>query len=90
MPHRAAHAAELLVLHGRMTKDPAIRETLRRLLEQAGETAAAACLEQPGTGVITLPESMVNTRDGREEAIATLQEAFEMPQCSAIVIRRGE
>jgi hypothetical protein len=71
-----------------MTKDPAIRETLRKLLDQAGESAAAECLRQPGTGVISLPQSMANTRDGREEAIAMLQEAFEDERIGAVVIRR--
>ena len=66
------------------------RELLRKLLEMEGCTAAAACLEQQGDGVITLPESLLDTRDGREEAISWLQEAFETERCAAIVIRRGE
>lgn len=67
-----------------------LREALRLLLEQAGETAAAACLEQPGRGVITIPESATRTRDGREQAIADLQEAFETSACAAVVILRGK
>lgn len=66
------------------------RDMARQIMERDGFTAAAACLEQDGDGVIILPESLMDTRDGREEAIAALQEAFETKHCAAIVIRRGE
>jgi hypothetical protein len=65
-----------------------VEEHLAEALRKLGYSAAAAVLEAGTTGYMSLPESMAATRDGREEAISSLKEAFEDKRISVIVIER--
>lgn len=64
------------------------RHALAAFLASVGEDAAAEVLRQGVRETITLPVDLADTRDGREEAIAALQEAFETPPVACFVIER--
>jgi hypothetical protein len=65
------------------------RNKTAEMLDALGYSAAATVLRQDAEGILTLPESLASTRDGREEARYALGEAFEDRRIAVIVIERG-
>lgn len=65
------------------------RKALARLCDLHGFVEAAEVLRaECDGGLVTLSAQLANTRDGREDAIAALQEAFEAERHPIIVIGR--
>lgn len=69
--------------------DEAFEARTANWLASLGYEAAAHVLESGLRGYMSLPESMAESRDGREAAISALQEAFESDRVTVIVIERG-
>ncbi len=66
------------------------RASLYELLSSLGYDASAAAL-YAAPGVLTIPRSLADTRDGREEIIAQVsQGAFEEPSIGVIIIQDGK
>ncbi len=66
------------------------RSALYALLEDLGYEASAEAL-YAAPGVLTIPRSLVDTRDGREELIAQiLHEAFADEKVGVVVIKDGK
>lgn len=65
------------------------RRALARLCDLHGFAEAAEVLRaECDGGILTLPTQLADTRDGREEAIEALKEAFEADRHPIIVIGR--
>lgn len=73
----------------RVTLDPEpLKASLRDVLRALGFDAAAEALDS-APGVMTIPRSMGDTRDGREEIISQVGEAFDDPMVGCIIITDG-
>lgn len=67
-----------------------MRGILARLCERHGFVEAAEVLKAAcDGGVMTLSPCLSETRDGREEAISALQEAYEEERKPVIVIAKS-
>lgn len=67
------------------SQDDAIRAALYELLQAHGYEAAADAL-YGAQGILTIPRSQAETRDGRDEIVAAVGEAFDEGKIGLIVI----